>query len=174
MIAITRQTPADAMGVEAVLDQAIGADRRAKPSYRLRSGMGPVAGLSLVARGRGRILGTIRYWPVSLGDINASALLLGPLGVAPDARGLGLGGKLIAQSLDMAEAQGHDIVCLVGDIEYYSRHGFEPGYARGLRMDGAGDRFLVRTLTPGALDGVVGKARRWEPARQPQLLPAAA
>src|SRR5258708_34962345 len=65
MIAIRPEKPADIAARETLLDVAYGASRFAKPSERLREGREPA--LSLVASQRGRLVGTIRLWPVSAG-----------------------------------------------------------------------------------------------------------
>ena len=72
--------PADHAAIEDLLDRAFGGDRLARPSYRLRRRADPVAGLGFVAWDGGRLVGTLRFWPVVIGGA-AQALLLGPLAV---------------------------------------------------------------------------------------------
>src|SRR5258707_366018 len=76
MIAIRPEKPADIAARETLLDVAYGASRLAKPSERLREGREPA--LSLVASEYGRLVGTIRLWPLSAGA-GRPALLPGPL-----------------------------------------------------------------------------------------------
>lgn len=53
--------------MEALYDLCFAPGREALSSYRLRDGVDPVAGLSLVARdGEGILAAAIRYWPVRL------------------------------------------------------------------------------------------------------------
>ena len=126
-------------------------------------------GLSFVARqtgGGGRLLGTIRFWPVIIGaatDTSAQALLLGPLAVAPERKNTGIGGRLIERGHAAARAQGYGVVVLVGDQDYYGRFGFTPASASasnsGIFMAGEPDRLMVREILPGALAGVAGQVQ---------------
>src|ERR1700704_4093954 len=74
MIPIRPEKPADIAAREALLDVAYGASRFAKPSERLREGREPA--LSLVASEHGRLVGTVRLWPVS-GGAGRAALARG-------------------------------------------------------------------------------------------------
>ena len=118
---LSRETPGDWWDVEALYDLCFAPGREALSSYRLREGVLPVPGLSMVARDSdGTLAGAIRYWPVCVGDV--AALLLGPIAVHPTCQGEGLGGRLIRDTL--ALITGWDRVLLVGDAPYYARFGF--------------------------------------------------
>ena len=165
MIRITPEQPKDSAAIEALLDRAFGRDRWTKASYAFRRETPPVAKLSLVARDRDRVVGTIRYWPIEIGSGRVPALLLGPIGVAPLYQGKGVGGALMSQSLSLAAATGHRIVLLVGDLAYYARFQFRPAAPLGLSMpDEQPDRLLARALADGALRGVSGDVRPWRAA----------
>ncbi len=157
MIEIVPQRSSDGPAVEALLDLAFGPDRKQRPSYRLRDGIAPVAGLSFVARVGGRLAATLRFWPVTV-DGRVPALLLGPIAVHRDHRGLGIGGALIARGLAEAGVSGHRIVAAIGDRGFLGRFGFAPARDAGLAMPMPVDeaRFLALALAPGALDGVSG------------------
>lgn len=161
MFEITPQTTRDLPRIEALLDLAFGPDRCSKSSYRFRFGVEPVPGLGLVAREGTRVVGTIRFWPVRIGTWRSPALLLGPLGVAPDRQGVGIGGALMREGLDGVARHGHDVVCLVGDPVYYSRFGFQSAKAHAVVMEGEGARFQVWQARSGALDNVRGDVRPW-------------
>lgn len=166
MFEITAERPQDGAAIEALLDQAFGADRHAKISYGYRAGVAPDPRLRLVAREPGRIVGTIRYWPVRIGGATP-ALLLGPLAVAGDRRSGGIGAALIGRSLGMAAQAGHRIVLLVGDLDYYRRFGFRPAAPYGLVMPREKpERLLVTELAPGALDRVSGDLLPWRRVRR--------
>ncbi len=123
MFAIRHEEPADLAAVESLLDDCFGADRQRKVSYRYRDGVPPLRELCFVAADEtGRLVGAIRYWPVRLG--RRPALLLGPLAIAPDRQGRGIGRALVFHSLELAAAAGHRLVFLVGDPAYYARFGF--------------------------------------------------
>ncbi len=158
-VTIELEQPKDAAAIELLLDEAFGVDRHNKQSYRYRRLTGPVAELCLVAREAGRLVGTVRHWPVTIvGDRQMTpALLLGPIGVAADRRSLRIGDRLMRQSLRRALELGHAIVLLVGDLSYYGQFGFRPAAVRGIGMPGEQPhRLQVLELQAGALDGVAG------------------
>ena len=124
MYQFKQEQQSDYWEVEALYDLCFAPGREALSSYRLRDGVGPVLGLSMVARDADDILGgAIRYWPVSIGCHDA--LLLGPVAVHPTRQGEGLGGALIRDSLALAARQGWRRALLIGDAPYYRRFGFE-------------------------------------------------
>ncbi|MFD1508244.1 GNAT family N-acetyltransferase [Lacimonas salitolerans] len=159
MYQLAQERADDWWEVEGLYDLCFAPGREALSSYRLRDGVPPVAGLSLVARdGDGVLGGAIRFWPVDVGG--RRALLLGPVAVHPTRQGEGLGGLLIRDSLARAVAQGWDRVMLVGDAPYYSRFGF--ARLEGVEMPPPTnpDRVLGRALRDGAWDGVKGQVTR--------------
>lgn len=141
---------------EALLDRCFGDERFAKTSERLREGRVPARGLSLIAEIDGVVVGTVRLWDIAVGG--RPALLLGPLAVAPEAQGLGLGTRLMREALWRAAMHGHESVLLVGDAPFYARFGFSPAYTAALDLPGPVDRtrFLGLELQDGALRGARG------------------
>lgn len=159
MFTLSEEKPADWWEVEALYDLCFAPGREALSSYRLRDGVDPVAGLSLVARDpQGILAGAIRFWPVNVGT--RPALLLGPVAVHPTRQGEGLGGLLIRESLARAADLGWQRVMLVGDYPYYSRFGFE--VLAGVIMPPPTNpaRVLGTELVPGAWAGVTGDVTR--------------
>lgn len=159
MIKLTEETEADWWEVEALYDLCFTPGREALSSYRLRDGLAPVAGLSLLARDSdGSLAGAIRYWPVTVGGWDV--LLLGPVAVHPTRQGEGLGGFLIRESLEIAKEKGWSRVMLVGDAPYYGRFGFAP--LPGVLMPPPTNqaRVLGLSLAGDAWDGVVGKVEK--------------
>lgn len=160
MYDLSQETADDWWEVEALYDTAFGLGRTGLSSYRLREDVEPVQDLCFVARDEDGILaGCIRYWPVKVG--RGDALLLGPIAVHPTRQGEGLGGVLMAHSLDEARSAGWARVLLVGDASYYSRFGFE-------RIDGVEmppptnpERVLGQALVSGGFDGVSGLVSRF-------------
>jgi predicted N-acetyltransferase YhbS len=134
MIELRQERPADRPAIIDLLDAAFGPDRDKKVCYRYREGLAPVGELSFVARQAGRIVGTIRQWPVLVGEVRTPALLLGPVAVDPALQGLGIGSKLVRMTLAVAGATGHRVVLLVGDPAYYQRFGFVPAAPHGIVM----------------------------------------
>ncbi|WP_395943172.1 GNAT family N-acetyltransferase [Brevundimonas sp.] len=117
---IEAESPADALGVEALIMAAFGPGRFAKTAERLREGSRPTAGF--VARHDGRIVGSVRLWPVVIGE--TAGLFLGPIAVDAANRSDGLGAELVQACLDQARTLDVGGVLLVGDRAYFERFGF--------------------------------------------------
>lgn len=159
MYELAAETADDLWEVEALYDTCFAPGRTALSSYRLREGVPPVAGLSMVARDElGILAGAIRFWPVLVGGQHV--LLLGPVAVHPTRQGEGLGALLIEASLELAGPQGWDRVMLVGDAPYYGRYGFTLLEDVTMPPPTNPERVLGRALTQGAWDGVVGDVTR--------------
>jgi predicted N-acetyltransferase YhbS len=162
---ITLETPEDRDDIERLLDLAFGPDRTGKTVYRLRAGVEPIAELCTVIREDGVLKGSLRYWPVVIGDDRLPALLLGPVAVLPEDRGKGYARTLIWDSLEVARRLGYGIVLLVGDEPYYVKFGFTRAFTKALELPGPVDlsRFLGLELAPRALCGVSGMLQKPEP-----------
>lgn len=165
---ITPQEPQHEGAIEELLDEVFGLSRRVKTSYRLREGEMPVEGLSFVALEAGnRLVGAISFWNVFVGEKGYPALLLGPLAVAPDRQGTGVGRALMKVGLDRAAQIGAKLVILVGDEPYYGRVGFKKAPENQLLMPGPvdPDRLLYLELQNGAMSrakGLVLAPRRYK------------
>ena len=143
---------------EALLDRAMGPGRRRKSSEKLRRGRLPAEGLAFAARDAfGNLIGTVRLWNVVSGN-GVPALLLGPLAVAPEHKGGGVGSALMRHSIEEAKRLEHGAVLLVGDAAYYGRFGFSGEKTGAMSMPGPFEkaRFLGLELKLGALDGAAG------------------
>lgn len=169
---IAAEGASDIAAREALLDRAMGPQRRRKSSEKLRRGRCPSTGLAFVARDAcGALIGTVRLWDVALGEGGPRALLLGPLAVEPSLKGGGVGSALMRHAIAEADRLGHRIILLVGDAPYYARFGFSAEKTGSLAMPGPYERhrFLALELTDGALDGASGvlkvAGRRQKPAR---------
>jgi predicted N-acetyltransferase YhbS len=172
---IAIEQPEDESDIEDLLDVAFGPDRSGKTVYRLRDRVAPIAELGAVIREDGVLKGSLRFWPVVLGQGRSPALLLGPVAVAPADRGKGYARSLIWNGLDCARDLGYRIVLLVGDEPYYQKFGFTRFFTRALTLPGPVDlnRFLGLELTPGALQGIAGMVMRAGPHEaRPGFLPS--
>ena len=157
MFIILEERSKDKVAIEFLLDDVFGATRHDKASYAFRVESHPVPGLSFSAHCGERLVGTIRFWLISLGHKKTPALLMGPLGVAPDMRGYGVGRNLIFQGHIKAAEMGHELVLLVGAKAYYSRFGYVPARPHGLVMPGEDPtRLLVCELRKNALKDASG------------------
>ena len=152
--------------VERLYDDVFGPARFHKASYLFREGVAPVQELSWIALegdrpGNDRLVGAIRYWPILVGETGHSALLLGPLAIAQDRAGKGIGRALMFKTLELAAQLGHDLVLLVGDVDYYKRFGFVPATPHGFVMPGESrpDRLQVAPLKDNVLGRIAGEVR---------------
>jgi predicted N-acetyltransferase YhbS len=150
----------DATPVEGLVARCFGPGRYAKSAWRLREGVRAVEGLSFVAVDDGQLKGSVRLWPIAVG--NDPALILGPLAVAADRRGQGIGLALMQRGIEEAQQRGHRAIILVGDAPYYARAGFAPLAERQVHFPGPVDRarILGIALVEGALDSLKGDVRR--------------
>lgn len=163
-LTISQETDADSEAIERLHERTFGPGRYARSAFRIREAIGHDPGLSFTARIGTLLVGSVRLTRIRIGE--APALFLGPLTVEPPFRGRGVGGALIGRALDVARAQGHTLVVLVGDAPYYSRFGFSPIAKGRATMPGPVDpaRLLVAELKDGAFAPVSGPIRpEWDP-----------
>jgi predicted N-acetyltransferase YhbS len=154
--AVRTERPSDVVAREALLDASFGAGRHARTCQLLRDGRKPAEGLALAAIGNRKLIGTVRLWHINAGGI--PALALGPLAVAASHRRLGVGAALMKRALDLAQADGHGAVILLGDAPYYGRFGFSALKTGSLLLPGPfeRDRLLAVELREAALEGASG------------------
>lgn len=152
---LTLERPSDARAVDALHARAFGPGRYAKASQRLREGNRMIGELSFCAFVGDELAGTVRLWPIRIGE--TAALFLGPLAVDAERRSEGLGAALVEAACAAAKARGDKIVLLVGDGAFFGRLGFERAPA-GVRLPSPADpaRVLWRALVPEAFEGVTG------------------
>ena len=156
-LVIAPEAPDEAAAVMALVERAFGPGRYAKSAERLREGNHFLPRLSFVAREGGVLVGTVRLWPVRIGE--APALLLGPIAVDEAARRRGVGLMLAERACAAADAAGHGLIVLVGDLGFFEKTGFQRLEPGRIRFPGPADerRVLVRARRPADLDGVSGQ-----------------
>ncbi len=156
------QTDGDQAHIEHLADEAFGPGRFTRTAYRLREGVGEIPALAYVAQSGGKIVGSLKYWPVAIGRRHR-ALLLGPLVVHRHWRGGGAGLALMQRTLPLAKKLGFGLVILVGDLSYYDRAGFSQVPVGAVRFPGPVDvsRLLWLDLVPGASHGVGGMVAKY-------------
>jgi len=83
------------------------------------------------------------------------------MAVSPGLQRNGIGSQLVEEGLDRIRAAGHDIVIVIGHLEYYPRFGFVPAKAHGIRWehDVPEEAFMVKELRQGAIKEVRGTVR---------------
>lgn len=171
MMIMGKETAADAVAIEALLDREFGPGRHLKTCQRLRDGQTPASDLALVMRDGDDLVGTLRFWDILIGG-QTRALLLGPLAIDARLHGTGLGSHLMRRGLTMAAALHHRAVILVGDEPYYRRFGFEQRFTTDMTLPGSVERarFLGLELTRGALAAASGAITPLRQAAVPYLV----
>lgn len=81
--------------------------------------------VSLVAEADGKIVGHVAVSPVSISDESQGWYGLGPISVAPEYQGLGIGSQLMRHALATLREFGASGCVLVGEPKFYSRFGFK-------------------------------------------------
>jgi len=163
LLRLLRERQRDAAAIEEMTAAAFGPDRFHKAVYSLREDVTPLRELCFVCLDqRKRLVASIRNWPVLIND-KWPAVMLGPLSISPELRGLGYGKALMWHSMAQSRLQGHSRIILVGDPEYYNQFGFRRDLALHLQLPGWVEerRFLALELVAGSMIGVhgmVGKA----------------
>ena len=155
---LVRERARDAPAIEEMNEAAFGPDRHHKTVYRLREDVPPLKELCFVCLDqKGRLVASIRNWPVLIND-KWPAVMLGPLAIAPELRGLGYGKALMWHSMAQSRMLGHSRIILVGDPEYYNQFGFRRDLALNIQLPGWVEerRFLALELVAGAMIGVHG------------------
>ena len=119
---------ADALN--ALLDDAFGADRHMRTAYLLRKGMVAINHLSFGILDEGELVASIQCWPVRVDK--AELILVGPVAVATHRQN-----AVTPQDAPMV---------MIGDPEFYGRFGFEAEGTSGWTLPGPWEprRLLLR------------------------------
>ena len=114
--------------------------------------------LSLVAEEARTIVGHIAFSPVTIADGTPGWFGLGPVSVAPERHGKGIGSRLIREGLTALVSHGAAGVVLLGNPAFYRRFGFE--HDPDLAFPGPPPAYFQRLVLSGeAPSGVVTYAR---------------
>ncbi len=126
----------------------------------LRGDAAFVPELSIVAEIEGRIAGGIWYSKstVKTEEAETKVLTFGPLCVAPEYQGTGIGGKLLEKSVRLAGQAGYPGIIIMGEPQYYPKYGFVPCEQFGITTaDGKNfDAFLGLELRTDGLSALRG------------------
>jgi predicted N-acetyltransferase YhbS len=123
----------------AFLSSAWGHNGEAELIERLRSRCAEL--LSLVAECEGQIVGHVLFSPVVIeahGPLGGG-LGLGPIAVAPEFQGKGIGSRLIEHGLELLRQRGVRFVCVLGEPAFYGRFRFQPAAEFGVYCEFGGD-----------------------------------
>lgn len=150
-LSIRAEQAGDEDEIHVVVSAAFGGDAEAELVDRVREARAGV--LSLVAVWDDAIVGHVLFTPVAVGA--GRAVALGPLAVAPERQGEGVGSALVREGLLRLGGLGHGAVIVLGEPRFYRRFGFVPASVYGVRWDRAvpDEVFMALELEPRALAG---------------------
>jgi putative acetyltransferase len=131
-LTIRAETPQDERRIAEVTTQAFGKEREARIVEEIRGSDNYVAELSLVAELDGEIVGHVLLSYVGLTGRERRVLELGPISVAPEYQGTGIGSALVREALRRADDRGEPLVLVLGHADYYPRFGFRPARELGI------------------------------------------
>lgn len=158
MLEIRAERPDDAEVIYALHAAAFGREGEAELVRALRE-RGELL-VSLVAEAAGAPAGHIAFSPVTVpGPRRVRAAGLGPLAVAPERQGEGVGSALVRTGHAACRARRLEAVFVLGHPGFYRRFGFAPAARYGLyfqshAFDAA---FFALELRPGALASASGE-----------------
>lgn len=129
--------------------------------HKLRNSDVYLPQLSRIAVIDHEIAGVICYSKAQLknGGKTKEVLMFGPLCVAPEWQGSGVGGILLEETLELARQSGYEGVIIFGEPDYYLLHGFKTCDHFGITtVDGKNfDAFMGIELVEGGLKNFGGK-----------------
>ena len=124
---IRKESPSDAAAVEAVtvaaFQDAAHTDHAEQFIVRALRDSGQLT-VSLVAEDNGSIIGHVAVSPVTISSDTARWYGLGPISVAPERQGQGVGAQLMEHALTELRELGAAGCVVLGEPDYYSRFGF--------------------------------------------------
>ena len=93
-----------------------------------------IPGLALVATVDDRVVGhvMVSYTDLDTGAGREQIPMLSPLAVHPGRQGEGIGGRLVREEIERADARGEPLIILEGSPLYYPRFGFRYSVPEGI------------------------------------------
>ncbi|EZP71362.1 N-acetyltransferase GCN5 [Sphingomonas paucimobilis] len=146
--------------IERLLDAAFGTDRHGRTAYLIRDGMPwlPALSVAMLTEG-GELAGSLQCWPVALTRSDGSQkplIMVGPVAVAPEHQGTGLGRAMMDAVVATARTCGTEPLMMIGDPEYYGRFwGFSAEGTAGWSCPGPYEprRLLALPVDGSQVDG---------------------
>ncbi len=132
MWSVRTEAADDRRAVRIVHERAFGQREEADLVEALRDSGASLPDLCLVALADDDVVGHIVFSRAGL-ESGDPVLALAPMGVLPERQGAGAGSALVREGLRRAAESDFPLVVVVGHAEYYSRFGFEPAGALGVR-----------------------------------------
>lgn len=124
---IRHETPDDAAAIEAVTTAAfLDAEHTSHTEQFIVAALrrADQLAISLVADDDGAVIGHVAVSPVTIPEGTTGWFGLGPVSVAPDRQGEGIGAALVDRALEALRASGAAGCVVLGEPAYYGRFGF--------------------------------------------------
>lgn len=152
MTYIRKEVSADIASIEAVTVAAFRSSKHSSGTEHyivaaLRNA-GKLA-VSLVGEDQGQVVGHVAASPVAISDGTANWYGLGPVSVATERQGQGLGTLLVTSALRELRALGAAGCVVLGEPSYYARFGFSP--EPSLELPGVPARYFQAVALEGAV-----------------------
>lgn len=147
---IRGETPADFDAIRRITEAAFaGAEHSSGTEARIIDALRATGrlSLSLVTEAGGRIAGHVAFSPVTVGGRECGWFGLGPVAVAPEDQGRGIGAALIREGLAQLRARAAAGCVVLGDPGYYRRFGFTPD--PNLIFPGVPPEYFLRLVFSG-------------------------
>jgi putative acetyltransferase len=133
---IRAERPGEERLVQSVIDAAFGDTKNGGIVDGVRGTDRWIEGGSLVAEDTDGTL--VGHLLISEGDLDLPdgstrrIWMIGPVAVAPERQGQGIGTALMRAAIGLATSRGEPLLVLLGHATYYPRFGFEPARAIGI------------------------------------------
>ena len=122
------------------------------------------------AREKRSLVGAIIFSRLTYEEDDRTVFVSGPVGVATDRQGRGIGQRLLAHGLGGLRKSGVDVAVTYGDPKYYSKVGFRPiseEFARAPFKLKHPKGWLGQSLTDRELEPLAGPSRCVEAFHRP-------
>ena len=162
-VTIDLEQPGDEAAIEAVTRDAFSTAAYAdghEPLIPARLREAGALGLSLVARDGDTVVGHVAFSPVTL-LTPGQWFGLGPVSVASERQGEGIGTRLVEDGLARLRADGAAGVTVIGDPAFYGRFGFRP-HAGLSYSEVPAPYVLALSFDDGEPTGVIGYHRAFD------------
>jgi putative acetyltransferase len=126
-LTIRSESPEDVAAIEAITESAfLGAPHTNQNEQFILAALRDAGALtlSLVAEMDGSVVGNVAVSPVFISDGTPGWFGVGPISVAPELQGRGIGYRLMREALARLSKQGASGCVVLGDPSYYQRFGF--------------------------------------------------
>lgn len=115
--------------------------------------------MSIVYLDDNKVIGHLMLFPIRIvknDNIKYASVMMLPIGILPEYRGYYIDKDLISIGIDIATQKGFTSIVTIGDIEYFSRFGFEEAKDKNISSD-KDDLLVFEIKENGGLIGIDGK-----------------